>query len=102
MSRGLRHSSEKLANILNSPPYPGQAEELKKFLSECKSNGFSLNGLINYNIPRYNGRTLVHIAANNGLFGCLEELLKLGGELPVLTIISLHKRLPMRIVKSNV
>ena len=79
MSRGLRHSSEQLANILNSPPFPGQAERLKAFLSECQTNGFSLTALINYNIPRYNGRTLVHIAANNGLFGCLEELLKLEG-----------------------
>lgn len=80
MSRGLRHSSEKLANILNSQPYPGQAEDLKRFLTEGQENGFPLTVVINYNIPRYNGRTLVHIAANNGLFGCLEELLRLGGK----------------------
>ena len=81
MSREIRYSSEKLANILNHPPFPGQADELKHFLSECTSNGpFSLAALINYQIPRYHGRTVVHIAANNGLFECLEELLRLGGE----------------------
>ena len=59
-----------MANILNSAPFPGQAEELKRFLSEYQSNGYSLSVLINYNIPRYNGRTLVHIAGNNGLCSC--------------------------------
>ena len=80
MSREIRYSSEKLANILNHPPFPGQADELKRFLSECSANGFSLAELINYKIPRYHGRTVVHISANNGLFECLEELLRLGGE----------------------
>lgn len=80
MARDLRHSSERLANILNLSPFPGQTEELKRFLSECSSKGFSMPGLINYQIPRYHGRTVVHIAANNGLFECLEELLRLGGE----------------------
>ena len=78
MSQEIRYRSEKLANILNRSPSP--ADELKRFLSECSSNGFSLVRLINYQIPRYNGRTVVHIAANNGLFKCLEELLRLGGE----------------------
>lgn len=81
MSRGFRHSTERLANILNSSPYPGQAEQLKECLLDCESKGFPVVQLINYNIPRYNGRTLIHIAANNGLFECLKELLKLGGKL---------------------
>ena len=77
MARDIRYRSERLANLLNSPPFPGQADEVKRYLSEFGSVGSG--GLINYQIQRYNGRTAVHIAASNGLFECLEELLRLGG-----------------------
>ena len=90
MARNLRQSSEGLANLMNTPPYAGQADDLKRYLSDYSSFGLPVARLINYGIPRYNGRTAVHLAASNGLFECLEELLKLGGELKPRKNVYIH------------
>lgn len=67
---------ERLGVLLNS----GTFEQLKQALAEFEQIGLQTDKLINYPIQRYNGRTTVHLAATNGLFDCLELLLKSGGE----------------------
>ena len=69
---------ERLGFLLNS----GTIEQLKQALAEFQQIGLQTEKLINYPIQRYNGRTTVHLAASNGLFDCLELLLKSGGECP--------------------
>ena len=83
MARSLQinSASERLAKLLNASPYAGQTEDLKRFLDNYSSFHQSVERLVNYPNPPYHGRTAVHLAANNGLFDCLEELLKRGGQL---------------------
>lgn len=70
---------ERLGYLLNS----GSIEQLKVALNEFEQQGLQKEKLINYPIQRYNGRTAVHLAASNGLFDCLELLLKFGGKKPI-------------------
>ena len=79
MARELRQSSELLGNLMNSLPYEGQTEDLKRYMQEFEQTGQPVERLINHPIQRYNGRTPVHLAASNGLWECLEILLKNGG-----------------------
>ena len=67
---------ERLGYLLNS----GSIDQLKQALHEFDQAGLQKEKLINYPIQRYNGRTAVHLAASNGLFDCLELLLKSGGK----------------------
>lgn len=67
---------ERLGYLLNS----NSIDQLKQALIEFEQAGLQKDKLINYPIQRYNGRTAVHLAASNGLFDCLELLLKSGGE----------------------
>ena len=67
---------ERLGYFLNS----GTIDQLKTALAEFEQMGLQKEKLINYPIQRYNGRTAVHLAASNGLYDCLELLLKSGGE----------------------
>ena len=69
---------ERLGFVLNSPS--GNIEQLKQLLAELEQTGLQKEKMINCSIQRYNGRTAVHLAASNGLFDCLELLLKSGGE----------------------
>ena len=72
--------SERLAVVLQSAPYDGQTEHLKQHLDDFSRNhGQPAEKIINYRLQRYNGRTPVHLAAFNGLWECLEILLKNGG-----------------------
>ncbi len=66
---------ERLGFILNS----GSVEQLKQSLNEFEQVGLQKEKLINFPIQRYNGRTAVHLASNNGMYDCLELLLKSGG-----------------------
>ena len=66
---------ERLGFLLNS----GTIDQLKQALAEFEQIGLQVEKLINYPIQRYNGRTAVHLAASNGLYDCLELLLKSGG-----------------------
>lgn len=69
---------ERLGFLLNS----GTIDQLKQALADFEQiGGLQPEKLINYPIQRYNGRTAVHLAASNGLFDCLELLLKSGGML---------------------
>lgn len=68
--------SERALNRLETLIYGGSASQLKQALVEIKQP----ERLINYPIPRYNGRTTLHLAASKGLFDFLELLLKYGGE----------------------
>lgn len=77
----LRQSSIRLGYLMTSNPYEGQTDQLKLTLTETEHAGQPLNKVINYPLQRYNGRTPVHLAASNGLWECLEILLKDGGEL---------------------
>ena len=70
---------ERLGLVLNSPS-GGSVEQLKQLLAELEQTGLQKEKVINCSIQRYNGRTAVHLAASNGLFDCLELLLKSGGE----------------------
>lgn len=71
---------ERLGYILNSKYNSGSIEQLRQALAEFEQAGLQKDKLINYPIQRHNGRTAVHLAASNGLFDCLELLLKYGGE----------------------
>ena len=71
--------AEQLGILLNQPPYTGQTEDIRRFLSNFEPN--ILPRLINSRIRRYTGQTPVHLAATNGLIECLEILLKSGGRL---------------------
>lgn len=66
---------EKLEHLLNK----GSAELLMLALTEFEEAGLSMKELINFPIRNHNGRTLVHLAARNGVLDCLELLLVLGG-----------------------
>ena len=67
---------ERLGYLLNS----GSIEQLKLALGDFEQIGLQKDKIINFPMQRYNGRTAVHLAAGNGLFDCLELLLKCGGE----------------------
>lgn len=75
---------ERLGYLLNS----GSIDQLKQALHEFDQKGLQKDKLINYPIQRYNGRTAVHLAVSNGLFDCLELLLKAGGKLNATVLIS--------------
>lgn len=66
---------ERLGFLLNS----GTIDQLKQALAEFEHIDLPVEKLVNYPIQRYNGRTAVHLAASNGLYDCLELLLKSGG-----------------------
>lgn len=66
---------ERLVFLVNS----GHVEPLKYALAEFEQCGLQKDKVINYPIQRYNGRTVVHLAASNGLVDCLGLLLKSGG-----------------------
>ena len=76
MARDLRQSSKRLGTLMNSTAYEGLTEDLKQFL---QGTGLPMEKVINHPIQRFNGRTPVHLAASNGLWECLEILLKNGG-----------------------
>lgn len=67
---------ERLGYLLNS----GSIEQLKLALGDFEQIGLQRDKIINFPMQRYNGRTAVHLAASNGLFDCLELLLKCGGK----------------------
>ena len=67
---------ERLGYLLNS----GSVDQLKQSLTEFEQIGLQKEKLINFPIQRYNGRTAVHLASSNGLYDCLELLLKSGGK----------------------
>ena len=67
---------DRLVFLVNS----GNVEPLKNALAEFEQCGLQKDKLINYPIQRYNGRTVVHLAASNGLVDCLGLLLKNGGQ----------------------
>lgn len=67
---------EKLEKLLNG----GSMGQLEQALTEFEQAGLQKETIINYRIPRYSGRTIVHLAASNGLFDPLELFLKSGGE----------------------
>lgn len=77
----LRQSSGRLGYLMTTNPHEGQTDHLKQTLTGIEQAGQSLEKVINYPLQRYNGRTPVHLAASNGLWECLEILLKNGGEL---------------------
>lgn len=85
LSESLRQGSARLGFLMTSIPYEGQVEthtdQLKQYLSEFEQTGHPVEKLINHPLQRYNGRTSVHLAASNGLWECLEILLKKGGGL---------------------
>ena len=79
--KDLRQVSEKLGSLLNSRLYVGQTDQFKQQLQEISQNRqLPLERVVNCPIKRYNDRTCVHLATSNGLYECLEELLKSGGK----------------------
>jgi hypothetical protein len=74
--RTVAEAVEELEHLLDG----GSLKELKDALDDFEAYGFQREVLINYPIPRYNGRTAVHLAASKGLFQCLKLFLKSGGE----------------------
>ena len=80
-SEFLRQSSGRLGYLMTTNPHEGQTDHLKQALTGIEQAGQSLEKVINFPLQRYNGRTPVHLAASNGLWECLEILLKNGGEL---------------------
>lgn len=67
---------DRLAYVLNN----GSIDQLKQCMAEFEQVGLQKERLINFPIQRHNGRTTVHLAASNGMYDCLELLLKMGGK----------------------
>ena len=57
----------------------GSTKELSDALTFFHQAGHSKVTLINHRIRDHNGRTLVHLAAQNGNHDCLDVLLQAGG-----------------------
>lgn len=77
-ARNVRELSETLASVLGRE----QGKEQRRLFSAWLDEAEQLNCLvrvINHPLQRYNGRTLVHLAAVNGLWEYLEQLLSKGG-----------------------
>ena len=86
----IQQVSEKLGTLLASRLYDGQTDQFKRQLREVSRNKqVALKRVINYPIKRYNYRTCVHLAASNGLYECLQELLQSGGKFTDLKVIML-------------
>ncbi len=76
----VRQSAERLGILMNSASqFDDPTEILKQHLQEFERQGLPVDKLINYGLQRYNGRTPVHLAAANGLWECLELMLRSGG-----------------------
>lgn len=78
-AREMRELSETLAAVLGREQGREQRQNFFVLLDEAEQFG-CLERVINHPLQRYNGRTLVHLAAVNGLWEYLEQLLKKGGE----------------------
>lgn len=75
----IRRSAEALGTILSAEPSEEQKRRFEEHIDRCRSSPGFLQKVINHPIQRYNGRTLVHIAADKGLNEYLETLLNEGG-----------------------
>ena len=78
MDKTTRQYADRLANILSKETaLPSSVRELLNAVEQDGS--LEAKQVINHPQQRHGGRTAVHIAANNGLWECLELLLKNGG-----------------------
>ena len=78
-AKKIYQSSKELGIRLDNRLQTVTPEQLQKSLEELESEGLPVKEVINYGIPRYNRRTCIHLAAANGLWECLELMLKRGG-----------------------
>lgn len=68
---------EKLQGLLSSGV---STKQLKEVLDESEAAGLPKELILNYPIPRYNGRTIVHLAASKGRVDYLKLFLNCGGK----------------------
>lgn len=76
----VKRLAESLGALLSTDPSDEQKKTFDLYIQYASNNQF-LEKVINYPIQRYNGRTLVHIAADKGLPDYLEVLLAKGGQI---------------------
>ena len=76
----VKRLAECLGALLSTDPSDEQKKNFDLYIQYASNNQF-LEKVINYPIQRYNGRTLVHIAADKGLPDYLEVLLAKGGQI---------------------
>lgn len=74
----VRKIAETLGTILSAEPSDNQKKLFEDHMEYGRKTS-ALQKIINHPIQRYNGRTLVHIAADKGLSEYLEKLLLEGG-----------------------
>lgn len=73
-----RQYADRLASILSQEG--AQLSSVRDLLSAVEQDGsLETKQVVNHPLQRYSGRTAVHIAAANGMWECLELLLKNGG-----------------------
>ena len=77
-ARDVRERAETLATFLGRNQGKEQRQNFFLYLEESEHRN-CLERVINHPLQRYNGRTLVHLAAVHGLWDYLEQLLKNGG-----------------------
>ena len=76
----VKRLAESLGALLSTDPSDEQKKNFDLYIQYALNNQY-LEKVINYPIQRYNGRTLVHIAADKGLPEYLEILLANGGQI---------------------
>ena len=76
----VKRLAENLGALLSTDPSEEQKRNFDRYIHYA-SDKQCLEKVINYPIQRYNGRTLVHIAADKGLPEYLEVLLDNGGQI---------------------
>ena len=76
----IRALAETLGVVILGNPSEEQRRNFQRYLDAAKK-GRCVENVIDFPLQRYNGRTLLHLAADNGLWEYLEELLKNGGTL---------------------
>ena len=75
MAHAIEQEAERLCATLHRR---NRVEALTRFIERANVNK---RQIINRPVQRYNYCTAVHLAASNGLWECLEVLLKNGGKL---------------------
>ena len=87
----VRKLAESLGAVLSAGSSDNQKQYFDQYLQHALIQRCA-DKVINYPIQRYNGRTLVHIAADKGLHEFLEELLKNGGKILYVITSLLYNR----------
>ena len=93
----IRSLAETLGAVVLSNPSEEQRKKFQLYLEHAK-RARVVESVIDFPLQRYNGRTLLHLVADNGLWEYLEELLKNGGTAVfLLSVVNCRERSSARV-----